>query len=386
MERGQFFTTNDELREKIFSLCRNNGRRLEPSAGPGYLSSYFNKKEKSVDVALEIDDGLDFVDDNITIKNFFDYPITEKFDTVFGNPPYVKFRYIEDAHKIHSEFSSLNLYLYFIEKSIYHLKDNGELIFIIPREFLTSSRACGVRKLMHNGGTITDIIDFQERKMFYDASPYVIIIRYEKGNFSYKTKYDGVTKKQILIDGFIKFDDGTKKQTLDTFFDVKVGIVSGANNIYHNNHLGNIEIICSDFLATQKRKKFIFYENDVPTDVLSYLNKNKNRLINRKIKSFNESNWFQWGAVRNLNRMEMKGYCIYVNSKTRSEKPFFKEKVGYFDGSILALYSKDNIDLDKWVNRLNNSRNDFFEQGMVVGNKYQFTQKSLSKFLLTVKE
>ena len=386
MERGQFFTTNNELKKMVFSLCRKEGRKLEPSAGSGHLTSYFNNNGKKVSVALEIDDTINFIDDNIIIQNFFDYSIDEKFDTIFGNPPYVRFQLIEDISKIKSKFSSLNLYLYFIEKSFYHLKDDGELIFIIPREFLTSSRASVVRELLHNNGTITDIIDYQEQKMFDDASPYIIIIRYEKGNFSYKTKYDSFIKKQIFIDGFIKFDDGKEKQTLDTFFDVKVGIVSGDNNIYKNDEFGNIDIICSDFLITQKRKKYIFYENNIPSEVMSFLEKKKELLINRKIKSFNESNWFLWGAVRNIKKMRGDGYCIYVNSKTRNEKPFFKEKVGYFDGSILALFPKKDVDLDKWVDRLNNSKDEFFEQGMITGNKYQFTQRGLSKFLLTIKE
>ena len=45
-----------------------------------------------------------------------------------------------------------------------------------------------------------------------------------------------------------------------------------------------------------------------------------------------------------------------MNSKTREKKPFFKEKIGYFDGSVLALIPKEDVDLDEWVNLLNDKK------------------------------
>ena len=384
--RGQFFTRKKELQEKVFSLSTNNGRSLEPSAGIGSLCAYFNSKGKKTDVAIEIDYTLSFIYNDITIMNFFDYSILEKFDTIYGNPPYVKQQLIEDKEKIQSEYKSLNLFIYFIEKSFYHLNYNGEMIFIIPREFFTNSRAYGIRELLYKNGTITNVIDYQERKMFDDADPYVVIMRYQKDNFEHKTNYelDGIIeeKKEVLKDGYIKFIDNDGL-SLDTVFNIKVGIVSGANDIYQNDDIGNVDIICSDFIRTNKKKRFIFFTKDFPDDIIKYLEKFKKRLINRKIKTFDESNWFEWGAVRNLESMNKKGNCIYVNAKTREENPFFIEKIGYFDGSILALIPKEkNIDLNYWTNKLNNSKKEFLEQGFLVGNKYQFTQKGLSKFII----
>jgi len=385
IERGQFFTKKEELQNDVFNLCINSGRSLEPSAGAGFLCSYFENRNKKIDVSLEIDNSINFIYNDIEIMNFFDYSISEKFDTILGNPPYVKQQLIEDKEKIISDFSSLNLFLYFIEKSFHHLNDDGEIIFIIPREFFTNSRASGLRELLYKNGTITDIIDYQERRMFDDAAPYVITLRYQKGNFSHKTNYtisgETETKNEILQDGFIKFVNGDSL-TLDNFFDVKVGIVSGANEIYQNDTLGNVEIICSDFIRTKKKKKYIFFTKDFPNDIIKYLEKHKEHLISRRVKRFNEDNWFEWGAIRNIESMTKEGYCIYVNSKTREDKPFFKEKIGYFDGSILALIPKDKfVDIDFWLSKLNNNKKSFLEQGLLVGNKFQLTQRTLSKFL-----
>jgi len=384
--RGQYFTTNKELKDKVFKLVKNNGRSLEPSTGIGSLCSYFKENGKNTDIALEIDKNLPFIYQDIKIMNFFDYSTNEKFDTIYGNPPYVKQQLIESKEKINSNYKSLNLYLYFIEKSFYHLNSHGEMIFIIPREFLTNSRADKIRELLYKNGTITNIIDYQEKKMFNDADPYVIIFRYEKDNFTHKTIYSinekNEIKNEIFKDGFIKFLDCENNITLDNFFDIKVGIVSGANEIFQSDIYGNIEVLCSDFLKTNKKKKYIFYQKEIPENVKAYLLKYKEKLINRKIKKFNEENWFEWGAVRNLNSMMLKGECIYVNSKTRNKKPFFKEKIDYFDGSLLALIPKKEINIDEWLYVLNNSEEEFKKQGFIVGNKYQFTQKSLSKFII----
>ena len=164
---------------------------MEPSAGIGCISKYFKDNDKKIDVSIEIDEYLDFICDEITVMNFFAYDVEEKFDTIVGNPPYVKSQLIENKEEINSKYTSLNLYIYFIEKCYQHLKENGEIVFIIPREFFTNSRARGIRETLYNNGTITDVIDYQERKMFDDADPYVVIIRYEKGNFSHTTNYVG---------------------------------------------------------------------------------------------------------------------------------------------------------------------------------------------------
>lgn len=389
MSKGQYFTTNSELQNIVFSLCKNKGKTLEPSAGPGFLVDFFKSKGKLIDVAIEVDETLKFITDGITIMNFFDFQSKDLFDTILGNPPYVKYKDIEERFKIKSTYNSLNLYLYFIEKCFYHLNYlGGELVFIIPRDFFLNTRAKSIRNLLWHNGTITDVIDFQEKKLFKDANPYVIIIRYEKGNFSHLTNYTlgNVTtiKKELLKDDFIRFSSLTNNDndTLDNYFDIKVGLVSGANKIFESEEFGNIEIICSDFLKTKKKRKFIFSEEgNYSKEVFDYLKGFKQQLMSRKIKSFNDYNWFEWGAVRNLKIMKQNGNAIYVNGQTREQKPFFVEKLGYF--STLALIPKNKtIDLSYWVEKLNNSNKEFIEQNFMVGNKYQFSPKNLSKFIV----
>ncbi len=385
MNRGQFSTKNRLLQEQVFELCHNDGRSMEPSAGVGYLCEYFKNRGKDTDVALEIDETLTFLYD-VRVMNFFDYDPTEKFDTIYGNPPYVRQQFIEDKQKINSMYGeSLNLYLYFMEKCFHHLNPDGELVFIIPRDLLTSTRASGIRELLYENGTITDVIDYEEQKVFEDASPYVIIIRYEKGNFTHKTNYtvggETTIRDEIHQDSYIKFLPHTGS-TLDEYFDVRVGIVSGKNSVFQDNILGNVEIICSDFIRTNQRKKYIFNKyGHYSILIMDYLYLHKQELITRRIREFGEENWYQWGAIRNIEYMEQGGKCIYVNNKTRADNPFFIEDIGYFDGSMIALFPKEGVDIYEWIDVLNDADR-MREQGFLINNKYQFTQKMLSKFMV----
>lgn len=383
MSKGQYFTYNPTLQLDVFRLCKNTGRRLEPSAGIGLLSKYFKQHNKNVDVAIEVDGSLPFQDD-VVIMNFFNYPITNKFDTIFGNPPFVKYRDIEHKEDIKSDHTSLNLYMYFIEKSFHHLNSGGEIVFIIPREFFTSTRANKIRKMLYDNGTITHIIDYSERKLFIDAAPYVVIIRYEKDNHTHTTEYITDTsvsiRQETFTFGYIKFIDSADIGVpVSTYFDVKVGIISGCNEVFKHDTLGNINVICSDYYDTRKKHKYIF-GNPTPA-MREYLESYKDVLMHRKIRKFTNDKWYGWGAVRNIKYMVKSGKCIYVNVKTRRKNPFFIDNIGYFDGSMLALIPKEGVKVEDYIDILNDDNN-LYIQGFKVGEKYTFSQNTLSNLLI----
>ncbi len=88
----------------------------------------------------------------------------------------------------------------------------------------------------------------------------------------------------------------------------------------------------------------------------------KEILLNRKIRKFNEKNWFEWGAPRNVSVIEnnKNKECIYVKNITRNKKVAFKGKVMYFGGSLLMLLPKqNNIDLDKIIDIINDKKTNF---------------------------
>lgn len=392
---GQYFTEEAILQSIIASLCKNNGRFLEPSAGAGHLIKAVEHLPKKDLVAIEFDSTIPYiVADSPLYMDFFDFSTTEKFDTIFGNPPFVKFRNISKKvlPKLNNDtnLSSCNLFYYFIEKSYYHLNPGGEIVFVIPREFLNSVRASRLRKLLFDNGTITDLYDFGETKLFKKVAPAVIVFRYEKDNHTHITNYHNSTilSEQLISGNFIYCDANYKKYTsLSKYFNIKVGLVTGCNKIFERSSKFSIPTICSDYNKTHKKKDIIFLdevslkdvENSDP-ELLEYMYKHKKVLKNRKIKQFDDTNWYCYGAVRNLDLMRKTGKAIYVNSKTRDDKPFFVDDINYFDGSMLCLFPKEELDLDKWCDLLNNSKKEFKLQNMYVNNKYIFTVSSLSNF------
>ncbi len=149
--RGQVFTPGRIVR-LMLSLRQRSGRALEPSAGDGAFASHLQDC-----VAIELDARV--APAGALIQNFFAYPVTEKFSTVIGNPPYVRYQDIEHETKALLDTNRFdgrsNLYLFFIEKAIRHLKPAGELIFIVPRDFIKLTAARRLNTWLFEHGTMT---------------------------------------------------------------------------------------------------------------------------------------------------------------------------------------------------------------------------------------
>ena len=115
----------------------------------------------------------------------------------------------------------------------------------------------------------------------------------------------------------------------------------------------------------------IFNENN------AFLLQFKERLIKRKIKEFDETNWWQWGRSHYQSTEKR----IYVNAKTRNKNPFFIHSSNDYDGSILAVFPKNqNVMIEEVCERLNEVN--WYELGFVCDGRFLFSQKSLENALL----
>lgn len=375
---GQVWTPCFVVSDMI-SLIKNQGTVLEPSAGDGAFSLKLNKQHLT---SIEFDAKFAKKHNFLNI-DFFDFDINKKFDTIIGNPPYVRYQDINISTKEllqTSIFSTQNidysifdnrsnLFLFFIYKSILHLKDNGELIFITPRDFLKATSSINLNKFIYENGTITNIVELGDRKIFKDAQPNTIIWRFEKNNFS---RITSIKKNFILNKGQLLFTKNRYSVNFSDIAFVKVGAVSGADKYFKHND--GRDFVCSYTNKTGKTKKMIYniYHKD--------LKQAKPQLLQRKIRAFNENNWYEWG--RKYYQSDAKR--IYVNSKTRHKKPFFISKIKAYDGSILAIFPK-NILKDDQLNNLCNDLNsvNWEELGFIVDGRFIFSQKSLENSLLT---
>ena len=101
----------------------------------------------------------------------------------------------------------------------------------------------------------------------------------------------------------------------------------------------------------------------------------------RRVRKFDESNWWQWGRHFPINELPR----IYVNGRTRRPEPFFLHDCHAFDGSILALFTnnrrmqrRDLIDCTMMLNK----EVDWQQLGFVCDGRFIFTQRSLQTCLL----
>ncbi|MDR2684273.1 MAG: class I SAM-dependent methyltransferase [Prevotellaceae bacterium] len=361
---GQVFTPQFIV-TKMLQLRKNFGTVLEPSSGAGAFASSISNC-----VSIEIDEK--YCTENSLNIDFFDYSTENKFDTVIGNPPYVRYQDILPAtkQKLNTSFfdERTNLYLFFIEKCINHLNTHGELIFITPRDFLKATSSIKLNNFIFQNGTITDIIDLGDKKIFDSAQPNCIIWRFEKDNFLRKTN---VKKEFIFANGQLLFTEDCYPVPFNDIFLVKVGAVSGNDKIFANEKYANVEFVCSSTYQTGKTRKMIF---NVKND---YLEKHKTELLSRGIRQFDETNWWQWGRLHHISDRKR----IYVNTKTRNQKPFFMHQCQNYDGSVLAVFPKKQNADEKLLCKKLNAVN-WYELGFVCDGRYIFSQKSLENSLL----
>lgn len=361
---GQVFTRDDVVRQML-ALRRNSGRTLEPSAGQGAFSRHLPGC-----VEIEIDASV--ASENAMIMDFMAYPVSEKFDTIIGNPPYVRYQDILPETKQLLEATQFdrrsNLYLFFIEKCIRHLKPGGELILITPRDFPKLTAAKKLNSWLCSQGTITDFIETGDSTIFGRFVPNCAIFRFEKGRMD-RRMADGRTFKEF--DGQLLFVRTNYSAPLSDLFDVKVGAVSGADDIFVHPK-GNAEFVCSTTIDSKQTRRAYFGVRN------RYLERYRDQLIARRVRKFDETNWWLWGRQHHVSEAPR----IYVNVKTRRSAPFFLNECKNYDGSILAIFPKSrDLDLHRAADLLNTAVN-WEDLGFVCDGRFIYSQRSLKNCLL----
>ena len=368
---GQYFTTHIELKEKVFEFILNNPSNiLEPSIGQGDLITYIIDKIPRITFDMfEIDTKIILLDkvqkDKVVYGDFMKQTITKKYKTIVGNPPYVRNR-------------KRNLYIDFTEKCYNLLDDNGELIFIVPSDFLKLTSASKLLNIMMTNGTFTHIFHPHNEKMFENASIDIIIFRYCKNSLiEKKVLYNNKLLYITNSNGLITFGEEENKSCFmfQDYFDIYVGLVSGKEEVYKNEELGNIEILNGE----NKIDKYIYIEKYPCEDdkINNHLLQYKQELIGRGIRKFNENNWFEWGAPRNITNINnnIGKDCIYIYNLTRKSKVSFLGKVNYFGGGLIMLTPKKKCNLNTIISYINSST---FKDNFMFSGRFKIGHRQIS--------
>lgn len=220
---GQFFTSPEtaEFMAGLFDIPETDEIKiLDPGAGAGILAVALIQRLETIDsikkidlVCYETDTHVlnllksnlewaasissktiesDIIFDNYILSQVSDYnemldanPNPTKFDLVIGNPPYMKMA--KDAPEALSMpdvcYGAPNLYFLFAAMSLFNLKENGEMVYIIPRSWTSGAYFKKFRQKFLRDGALEHIHLFVSRDKVFEKESVLqetIIIKLKK--------------------------------------------------------------------------------------------------------------------------------------------------------------------------------------------------------------
>ena len=209
---GQFFTSKETamFMARLFSIPKNRKAIaiLDPGAGSGILSVALVERlqaEHNVThldlTCYETDDNVipllktnlewmcqhttldvsyQIISDNYILSQIAEYngmiganPEPKKYDLIIGNPPYMKVAKDAPEAKAMPDvcYGAPNLYFLFASMSLFNLKTDGELVYIIPRSWTSGAYFKRFRQKFLSEGVLEHIHLFVSRdKVFEEES------------------------------------------------------------------------------------------------------------------------------------------------------------------------------------------------------------------------
>lgn len=206
---GQFFTSMETARfmAEMYHIPNNRNKVsvLDAGAGSGILSCAIIERLENIDNIQEIEltcyendsnvlplleSNLKYCSENskkkITIfilkenyilSQYLDFnhmiggnPKPKKYDWVIGNPPYMKIPKNAPEAVAMPEvcYGAPNLYFIFATMSLFNLKDDGEMVYIIPRSWTSGAYFKRFRKYFLTVGKLEHIHLFVSRSKVFD--------------------------------------------------------------------------------------------------------------------------------------------------------------------------------------------------------------------------
>ncbi|MDE7269258.1 MAG: Eco57I restriction-modification methylase domain-containing protein [Acetatifactor sp.] len=206
---GQFFTSVETARfmANLYKIPENLAKVsiLDAGAGSGILSCAFIERIETIESVKEIEltcyendinvlpllhSNLEYckqqsskkitvnvLTDNYILSQYLDFNCMiggnfnpKKYDFVIGNPPYMKIPKDAPEAKAMPEicYGAPNLYFIFAAMGLFNLKENGEMVYIIPRSWTSGAYFRRFREYFLTEGKLEHIHLFVSRDKVFD--------------------------------------------------------------------------------------------------------------------------------------------------------------------------------------------------------------------------
>lgn len=257
MELGQVFTSKKvaKLMADLFKPhLKENNQVMDPCIGQNIFLNEFTKLECNNELTgIEIDDVvitkdiIEFFEKdnrNFISGDFFDFDLSNKFDFIIMNPPYVRQERIQYTNKCKEEMNSIlneyfpnipsksNLYIYFLLKSLLHLKDNGYLNVIIYDSWLYSDFGEYIKKILVENFNIEKVIHFKHDAFENAIVGATIILISNKKQTPFFEYYDYNSPEDVDLDNYNS--DCKLMQISDIFnFNNNESVFDFSNDFFH---------------------------------------------------------------------------------------------------------------------------------------------------------
>ncbi len=413
-KNGVIYTPQKVVLEMLSKI--NIGEEiLEPSCGEGAFLNEINC-DGNID-AFDIDkEALKKIKNekaNIYCEDFLKHTFSKKYNTIIGNPPYIKIQDLDEEYRnfLQKNFytcssGNIDIFYAFIEKCISLLKDNGEMILIIPNSWCLNKSAEKLREILSKYEV--EITDFGSEKKFENADIYTcfLYLKKKEGNIilkkngkqevikktskpwvyksDHQTKIDlNIIKNGIatLCDKIFIFDKYEAKENtykvLCSFnkkeYEIEKGIIRTCAKISkEKNNICIYPYKTNGAKLTEEELK-----NDFPL-AYNYLLDVKDRLLERDF----DDEWYNYGRSQGISTM-------YGNKILISTCVYDKVKIFYSTDKNLIAYSGLYINVENKTEKEIQEIFDYFnsdklfsfikENGKVMGGNYRTFSKTLLK-------
>lgn len=225
------------------------------------------------------------------------------FDTVIGNPPYIRQEEFKDikphlSEKFETYAGTADLFIYFIELGLANLKSGGEFTFIVPNKWMRAGYGKSIRKFIQKL-QINTILDFGDLPVFEEATTYPCILSISKNEPTSDTfaalNFDSLHFKTDLQDHFQQnkmsvlaselSDDGwalTDSNVQNLLKKIKSKGVSLNEYVDGNIYRGVLTGLNEAFVIDESTKDKLLAEDPASAEVI------KPFLAGRDIKRYNQ--------------------------------------------------------------------------------------------------